>query len=191
MSGLEFLDQYTLLVTAYSSKVLKYDINGTYLGMFAPNNYPCYGLLRVDDETIAVSSFAGIFFYDFDGGLSPKYEIMRANAPVDMTLVGKNLLVYVAENGDSRYNTVLKSCLDRGCEEEIVASLPVSDEPHLVGITAIPETDDVLVVSRSYSRIFKCSTLVTGVNLVDDCQMWASDDTMETDRGVLEINHDP
>ena len=66
--GIAFIDQCTFVVAShYTQTVVKYDVNGTYLGVFADTNSSPVQVVNVDENTVAVSSSEGIPFFDHAG----------------------------------------------------------------------------------------------------------------------------
>jgi len=129
----------------------KYDINGTYHGEFADNIELPFGLLKVDDETIAFACYSGILFFDLEGNDSTTYsKIVNGLGAKHTTLVDDNVIFFK----DYR-ERVQRACLDNSCSQRTTIIKEFDIE--LRGIAVIPNSDNYLVVEWSDKVIWMCS----------------------------------
>jgi len=173
--GIVFIDQYTFLVSDGDTigTVHKYDINGTYLGGFADNLSYIRTLLRIDEQTIAVTHFDGINFFDLEGNNSTsKSTINHYHGATDVSLANDNVLLFV----ERTFDEVMKICLDKSCPLEKIVDRENTDANVKIVVT-IPESDNYLAVHGDTNEIEMCC-FNDG-----ECSLWM--------KGVSYQNFDP
>jgi len=74
LNGILFIDTYTCIMTNLDNEILRYDVNGTFLGRFAEHVDEPHHVTKVDDDTIAISAFDGVHFVDLEGKQTIKYR---------------------------------------------------------------------------------------------------------------------
>ena len=120
-NGIIFINQYEFLTSSRTEDVvLRFDVNGTLVGVFVDDVRRPRGLLLLDDgDTVAVAAYDGIYFYDVETGrTSDDYAMIEYDGPNYLLQVGVELFF----SDDS--GRVYKSCLSTvDCETEAVVEL--------------------------------------------------------------------
>ena len=142
------------MVTSYgNSEVLKYYISGTYIGIFAADLNVPFSLLRIDGDTIAVATYDGVGFFDFEGNASTKYStIEHDDGAYYLSLADDNGILFT-----DHLERVVKACLDNSCSQRTTIIMTANADHHLLGIAAIPNSDEYLVIDFKLENIYKCS----------------------------------